>query len=630
VSTAPRATRKRGTARLREAPAAEPVLTLEAFLETPESFWERMRQQPAWREPTPFGEPHPALGPLTPEDRDALLQWRTAALRAVEGTMPAKAESVEDALVQLMPSPAAEMLHAATMLPRVEGGRGLFFLSYSAALAWRYIQESGATLESVASWTWGEWDMAGEFIVRPSGPTPLARADGTAATPWEEWLAVRAEAGWENHFSALLAGLRRIAEGVREATFRREKEAAEAAAAAAQAALEVERKKLRDAKAGLRDTVALPQQLVHSGWDATHRHSLVRSVARRNDQGELFATVDDNGYIRQYRVEEDAVLSMPSFTTLGRIDPWQVRALMGVYRVMTSASEASGTAFLPFVELPFLTFCRAAGLDGTARQQDRERLFTGARRLARTIIPVARRLRNERGEECVALRETPPFSLESYWDVSEDKRRGAKGRKGITPEHAAELMERATHNPETEWEGPLPSRLVIRFDDVLRLIQDAVYINANVVEMLDGAAKKVRGRSERFDGLEWRLFMECVRTRQPKDGRSYVEREAVLVDYFGKDQVEREARKRGRTLQAKRGVFAEYRKAVDVLKEAGLVEVVALDHQAAKKGKGGSRLRDVFRLTELAYSSERAAVAGAPDPSQMALLPAEGAEALSA
>ena len=62
MSTAPRATRKRGTTRLREAPAAEPVLTLEAFLETPESFWERMRQQPAWREPTPFGEPHPALG----------------------------------------------------------------------------------------------------------------------------------------------------------------------------------------------------------------------------------------------------------------------------------------------------------------------------------------------------------------------------------------------------------------------------------------------------------------------------------------------------------------------------------------------------------------------------------------
>jgi len=153
----------------------EPVLTLEAFLKTPESYWEGMRQR--WATPSGAtlenGEdvlPARELGPLTPEDRDALLQWRTTALRAVEGT----------------PRARADMFYVATTLPRVEGGRGLFWLSYSTALAWHYIQESGATLESVASWTWGEWDMGGEFIVRPSGTKPLARADGTATIQWEE------------------------------------------------------------------------------------------------------------------------------------------------------------------------------------------------------------------------------------------------------------------------------------------------------------------------------------------------------------------------------------------------------------------------------------------------------------
>jgi hypothetical protein len=176
------------------------AFTLEAFLETPDAYWERKRQQ--WA--TPSGatlengeEVFPAreLGPLTPENRDALLQWRAAAFAHAEGK----------------PGTAASKLEHTSTLPRVEGGLGYYLQCYCAAFAWRFIQESGATLESVSSWEWGSWTMDGTLLVAPRGARPLARADGSAAIRWEEWLAERNAAGEDDNFTTLLTGLRLIA-----------------------------------------------------------------------------------------------------------------------------------------------------------------------------------------------------------------------------------------------------------------------------------------------------------------------------------------------------------------------------------------------------------------------------------
>jgi hypothetical protein len=169
------------------------TFTLEAFLETPEAYWERIRQQPAAE-----GDGH-ELAPLTPEDRDALLQWRSAAI----------ADGLEAA-----PTSLAEKQGVRPASPRMHGGPYYYYYAqaYCVVVAWRFIQESGTTLASVAAWEWGSWDMSGEFLARPSGPGPLLRADGTPATAWDEWLAARNAAGWgEDHFSTLLTGLRIIA-----------------------------------------------------------------------------------------------------------------------------------------------------------------------------------------------------------------------------------------------------------------------------------------------------------------------------------------------------------------------------------------------------------------------------------
>jgi hypothetical protein len=542
----------------------EPVFTLEAFLETPESFWERMRYRPAWREPAPEGETHRELGPLTPEDRDALLQWRTAALRAVEGT----------------PRAAAKMLHAATTLPRVDGGRGLFWLSYSVALAWRYIQESGATLEAVASWEWGEWNMAGEFIVRPSGTKPLARADGSAAVPWEEWLAARTATGWEDHFSTLLSGLRLIATRVA-----REKEARLEAA-------------LADAHRG---GLAMMPQGWHNGFQRRATPETRDRLRKRMEAGE----VELSG-----KVPEEWEYRPNPRELLGLSVP-QYRALFALcHRLGDERQEEhpgpDGTSIRKWPESVSMT---AAALYQAAGVNTRG--TSGRREFFAALVDLSdREMQYEiiLGRQMIVHREpvvtfTPSFDLGGEADA-DSRGQALAARWGAWREERRKLGTEAA----PAWDGPLPVGYVFTLAKPLRLGEGALVFSRQVFARIEAAAQHIRKQAH---ALDFAVFLEATITRQAQqldafpaieEGaervhsfRSYINRDQFLADYYGAEKL-RKDRKRA---------TAQYEMALEVNLRAGTF--LEVEKAVATKKRG--ELRDIVvpSPTMLPYLANRAA-----------------------
>lgn len=547
----------------------EPVLTLEAFLETPDAYWERKRQQ--WA--TPSGatlengeEAFPAreLGPLTPENRDALLQWRAAAFAHAEGK----------------PGTAASKLEHTSTLPRVEGGLGYYLQCYCAAFAWRFIQESGATLESVSSWEWGSWTMDGTLLVTPRGERPLARADGSAAIRWEEWLAARNAAGEDDNFTTLLTGLRLIAFRVA----REEKATLEAALADAQSA-------------GL---AMMPQ-----GWyNGTQRRATPETRARlrqRMEAGEveLFGNTPE-GWERRQNPRELLGLSVPQYRAL-----FALCHRLGDER-QEERREPDGTTIREWPESVSMT---AAALYQAAGVNTRG--TSGRREFFAALVDLSdREMQYEiiLGRQMIVHREpvvtfTPSFDLGGETD-------GDSRGQALAARWSAWREERRKLGTEAApaWDGPLPAAYVFTLAKPLRLGEGALVFSRQVFARIEAAAQRVRGQAH---PLDFAVFLEATITRQPQqleafptteEGaervhsfRSYINRDQVLADHYGAEKL-RKDRKRA---------TAQYEMALEVNLAAGTF--LEVEKAVATKRRG--ELRDIVvpSPTMLPYLANRAA-----------------------
>jgi hypothetical protein len=377
------------------------------------------------------------------------------------------------------------------------------------------------------------------------------------------------------------------------------------------------------------------QQLTQSGWN---RNYITRNI-QQIKQGKLTG----NALASQLALEltdNTGTELVASASQLGRMSTWQARALVGVLRLFSSHGTDGRTFNRQSIPVPTALFMSAAGVGN--RQSDRLKLFNEALELSRKQIRIGLKRQAAKPAEWkkgdpeppweFGVQEAAPFTVTCSWRQSRTKRDPEKidKRRGLTKADVDRIGAEWLAHRNGEWSGPLPDEMTFTLPDVMKFVFKATFLNADILGALDTAAKRVRGRSESFTGLDWRLFNEVLLTRQTEIGLSYVEREALLKDFFdtpGDPRVANDAAKYGRDIdRAKRGCFAEYRKSVRVLEEAGLVEVVTLDHHAAKKGtKGGNRLRDVFRLLEAAYAPGTEALLSAENmdaddaPEQLAL-----------
>jgi hypothetical protein len=540
----------------------EPAFDLETFLETPEAYWERMRQQPAAE-----GDGHD-LPPLTPEDRDALLQWRSAAI----------ADGLEAA-----PTSLAEKQGARPASPRMHGGPYYHYYAqaYCVVVAWRFIQESGATLASVATWEWGSWDMSGEFLARPSGPGPLLRADGTPATAWDEWLAARNAAGWgEDHFSTLLTGLRIIAFRVA-----REKEASlEAALADAQSV-------------GL----AMMPQGWHNGFQRRASPETRARLQKRLDAGEVeLSGKVPEGWEYRPNPRELLGLSVP-----------QYRALFALcHRLGDERQEEhpgpDGTSIRKWPESVSMT---AAALYQAAGVNTRG--TSGRREFFAALVDLSdREMQYEiiLGRQMIVHREpvvtfTPSFDLGGEADA-DSRGQALAARWGAWREERRKLGTEAA----PAWDGPLPVGYVFTLAKPLRLGEGALVFSRQVFARIEAAAQHIRKQAH---ALDFAVFLEATITRQAqqldafpaiKEGaervhsfRSYINRDQFLADYYGAEKL-RKDRKRA---------TAQYEMALEVNLRAGTF--LEVEKAVATKKRG--ELRDIVvpSPTMLPYLANRAA-----------------------
>jgi hypothetical protein len=575
----------------------EPVFTLEAFLETPDAYWERKRQQ--WA--TPSGatlengeEVFPAreVGPLTPENRDALTQWRAAAFAHAEGK----------------PGTAASKLKHTFTLPRVEGGLGYYLQCHCAAFAWRFIQESGATLESVASWEWGSWTMDGTLLVAPRGERPLARADGSAAVPWEEWLAERNAAGEDDNFTTLLTGLRLIAFRVareEKATLEEEKATLEAALANTQGA-------------GL---AMMPQ-----GWyNGTQRRATPETRGRlqkRLEAGEveLFGKAPEGWELRQ-NPRELLGLSVPQYRAL-----FALCHRLGDER-QEERREPDGTTIREWPESVSMT---AAALYQAAGVNTRG--TSGRREFFAALVDLSdREMQYEiiLGRQMIVHRApvvtfTPTFDLGGEADA-DSRGQALAARWGAWREERRKLGTEAA----PAWDGPLPAAYVFTLARPLRLGEGALVFSRQVFARIEAAAQHLRGQAH---PLDFAVFLEATITRQPQqlevfptteEGaerahsfRCYINRDQVLADHYGAEKLQKD-RKRATAqyeialeVNLAAGTFLEVKKAVATKKRGELRDIVVpsptmlpylanraagalkrAEEKAAKKARGAAKGR---------------------------------------
>lgn len=502
---------KRGTS----TPADEEPLTLPP-LATPEEDWaERGHEKPA------------------PEVLSQLYRLRDAALADAEAHRPRTRllEAQKKAGVPEQYAPAAWFY---------------YWRIYVRALASRYIKESGATLESVVAVTsWGEWDMAGTLVAPPSGP-PLVQADGSPAQTWDAWLEAKYPDGGE-HFSSLLTGLRSIAEALRpKVQDKRERAAAEAAAAKARLAAEVE-------LARTYGNALMPRSL-HLGFQRTED----RRVKQKEDREAGALVLEDAGTTEPFFLEartnprELVGLNMP-----------QYRVLFGLCQMLADRGQDHKKLFPEHLHITAAEFYSAGNIN-TAQQKLKRDLFMAAVVLSERKIQHEVIVKDDHGsprslyiQREEVLHMVPEFAYDDT--IAEKWQDWCRLRAKVGADNAP------------DWDGPLPTGYVFTLPTLMRSGDGALVFSRSVLRRLDQAAKDLGYKMHPFFVS---LFLEATITRQaqqydafPIPGqaepvesfRCYIDRRQVLEDYFGADALKNDPSRHQ----------DQYKKALEVNLKAG-------------------------------------------------------------
>lgn len=445
----------------------------------------------------------------------------------------------------------------------------------------RALSEEIQALETAAALTPAE--RAARVAELLTGP------DGTRHPDPKAWIDA---AGWGRLRGVMFARLRDLA---REETERALADTTDQLAESERKRRKLERKIRRttDKLSGLVGRTIIPGQVIGSGYHPATIDQVLRDVER----GELYAPPDALAALRQ-----GAEFVVPH-SPLGRLPAEQVRAMLAVFRLFSMEGDDGR-------ELPAGPLCVPARLTYTAgglsssRDKDRRRLFDALRAVSSLEFAIALRLKAN-GQNAVVGERTAMFTMRPVWFGSTDKRRQ------LSDADAARIVaEWAAHGATDEpWTGALPDEYVFTLPTTVRMVWKRLVLNADVLERLDAGAKEVRGPTESFHGLEWRLFVELTQREQAgqrtDDGgrfRSYVDRDAVLLDFYGADKIEA-ARKAGKY---RARYESQYDKAARVLEAADIARLETRDHKTAS-----GELRDVYGLNPDVVLGTRARLANA-------------------
>jgi hypothetical protein len=396
---------------------------------------------------------------------------------------------------------------------RVREGVPLIAALFSSFEALRDECERPATLDDVDTWT-------------------LTRADGTRAPSPEAWLATLAAQGEQHRGDAewwLMNGLEVLAKDARKA---REAELT-ARAERAERELERERKRRKDAEAGLPDRTVFPGHMIRYGHAGADDFARLADMLE-NGQGELFPHGNALEVIRS-----QAELQ-PNTSQLGDMTAAEVRALHGVFRLFTRGGDDRRTFNADMLPVDASVFYKAAAVT-SRRSKDRAAVFDGLRSLSRRALLVALKVKDPKdGKMYVIGERTPLFEVRPMWTASDD------GRRALTEQEADAIARHYLQHMDADepWTGPLPDRFVFTLPPLMQRISDRLVLRGDVLDRLEAGSRAVRGAQGGLNPLDHRLLIEITQREQTqhrsKDGlrvRSFVDRERLLEDHYGAEKL---------------------------------------------------------------------------------------------
>ncbi len=326
---------------------------------------------------------------------------------------------------------------------------------------------------------------------------------------------------------------------------------------------------------GLSDRTIFPAQLIEGGYKPTRLHKTLE----RLEQNELFHPAGSQERTLEVLRNVEIITSQ---TQLGRLPADEVRALFGVFRLFSGTEEERTLAESRLV--PANILYKAAGVT-SRRDKDRRRLFDALRTVSSQEIAVAVKGKTSEGKPWVIGDRAPMFRMRPVWSESTD------GRRKLQESQAAEVAEEwaAIGASSESWTGPLPDHFEFSLPDIMRRVLHRLVLKGDALERLDAGAKEARGAAEKFHPLDWRLFLEVTQTVQAtQEGRSFVDREALLEDFYGAGKIAT-AREAGKYRSR---YESQYDKAVQVLKEGNLAEMIERDYKTSDGEK-----RDIFLVS---------------------------------
>jgi hypothetical protein len=518
--------------------------------------------------------------------------------RAEDDTNGSGPDFVEPSLPEWLPADHAEQLRTYAehfvMTNHVISGRALerdlaTRVTFAAELLselehLRELCERPATLDDIDAWT-------------------LTRADGTRAPSPEEWLAALAAQGEQHRGDAefwLMNGLEVLASNARKA---REAELT-ARAEKAERALERERKRRKDAEAGLPDRTVFPGHMIRYGHAGADDFARLADMLE-NGQGELFPHGNALEVIRS-----QAELQ-PNTSQLGDMTAAEVRALHGVFRLFTRGGDDRRTFNADMLPVDATVFYKAAAVT-SRRSKDRAAVFDGLRSLSRRSLLVALKVKDPKdGKTYVIGERTPLFEVRPMWTASDD------GRRALTEQEADAIARHYLQHMDADepWTGPLPDRFVFTLPPLMQRISDRLVLRGDVLDRLEAGSRAVRGAQGGLNPLDHRLLIEITQREQTqhrsKDGlrvRSFVDRERLLEDHYGAEKLA----KWRRSGKLRERATEPFENAARALVAGGLVA-----HWEPNYRTTAGESRDVFELVPgVVVGSEGLA---ADDPAQTAL-----------
>jgi len=261
----------------------------------------------------------------------------------------------------------------------------------------------------------------------------------------------------------------------------------------------------------------------------------------------------------------------------------QIRALVGVFAMLTDAGETNGL-FAESRTIDATEFYRLAEVPSRQTKLTRS-LLAGVVDLADRRVFLEARGKGPDGKAWVAMIEKPPFEVVPIF--AEDD------RADLLEQWAEWRQYRREAGRAAPWSGPMPERYLFTIPHIVRQSAAPLIFSRDVLACLERGAKAVRGRGGKVVPRDWALWLEIVRTRQPRqlsflatDGlpitsfNHYVDRWAFLRDYSG-----------SRATRNRAQLDTEYLTSVDVLLKSELVLEVKLN-VATKKSP--TKRRDIF------------------------------------